>query len=338
MRAIVWDGDDRFDVREVPRPVPGYGQVLVRVEAAAVCGSDMHLADLGGKPPLIPGHEISGTVEELAEGAAGLAVGDRVALDPVQRCGSCWCCQNGCEHLCARYRHLGDRGIPGGWADYVVVDAANAHPIPPGIALETAALTEPAAVCYHSLRRAGLGPGRSVLILGDGPFAFLHTQLAVAQGARQVAVVGHMDQRLGRIAESTSVPVCNSLREDVDRFVESNFGDPGPDIGIEATGSPDAPDVAIRLLRPRGVLVIFSYIWKPQAMNMGAIHMRELSLVGSCRSQKAYEPCLRLMSEKRLHPEQLVDVQAPLSECREVMSSLQNRKPEIFKAVFRPTW
>ncbi|MFB3902452.1 MAG: zinc-binding dehydrogenase [Acidobacteriota bacterium] len=338
MRAIVWQGDKRFEVQEVPKPVPGPGQILVKVEAAAVCSSDMHLADFRCKAPLIPGHEVAGTVEELGEGVNGFALGDRVALDPVQRCGSCWCCLNQCEHLCANYRHLGDREIAGGWAEYVAIDAVNAHLIPPGIPFEAAALTEPSAVCFHSLHRARLEPGQDVLVLGDGPFAFLHTQLALALGARKVVVVGHMDQRLRRITQTTGVPVCNSLTEDVDEFVRSHFGLPGPDAAIEASGSPEAPDVALRLLRPRGTLVIFSYIWDPKPITVGLIHMRELNVVGSCRSWNAYEPCLRLMSEGRINTMALVDLQAALSDCNRVLTCLQDRKPEIFKAVFRPQW
>jgi threonine dehydrogenase-like Zn-dependent dehydrogenase len=260
-----------------------------------------------------------------------------VALDPVQRCGRCWCCTHGAEHLCENVRHLGMPGVAGPWAEVVAVDAANAHRIPDGVDFAAACLCEPAAVCYESYQRAGLQPGGRVLIIGDGPFGFLHAQIGRALGAGLVIVAGHYEQRLARINAETGALVCNTHHQDLTKLVKEKAGPPGLDLVIEATGAGASPYLGLSVLRPRGTLVIFSYIWKPQALDMGKIHMREINILGSCRSRGAYDPCLRLMGEGRLNTGSLVDLRLRLEDYGEAMEKLAKNKADIFKCVFFPT-
>jgi L-iditol 2-dehydrogenase len=336
VKAIVWQGGQRFELQEVPTPAAGPGRIVVRVAAAAICQSDSHLADFGDTPPLVPGHEVAGTVSEVGPGVHGLAVGDAVALDPVQRCGRCWCCTHELSHLCTNCRHLGSVAAPGGWAEYVAVDAANAYRLPDGLDFAAASLLEPAAVCYQSFRRAGLQQGHSVLIIGDGPFGFLHAQLAVAMGVGKLIVAGHHDRRLARIARQTGATTCNTHHADLHAVLASHIGGPGVDTVIEATGSGASPGIGLQELRPRGTLVIFSYIWKPETVDMARVHMREINLLGACRSLGGYRPCLELMRKGELDTAALVDIRAPLTECHEALGRLTTARPEVFKAVLLP--
>jgi len=336
MKAIVWQGEQRFQVQTVPAPHAADGRIVVKVEASAICGSDFHLGDFGITPPLIPGHEVAGVVSEIGRHVAGLSLGDRVALDPVQRCGTCWSCRHAIGHLCANTRHLGDHETPGGWAEYVAIDAVNAHRIPDGIDFSAACLAEPAAVCYESLMRARLQPRARVLIIGDGPFGFLHAQIARALGAETIVVAGHYDQRLRRIAEHTGAVTCNTHREDLDRVLNRAADSPGIDIAVEATGAGASPNIGIRALRPRGTLIVFSYIWKPEPLEMGLIHMRELNILGACRSLNAYAACLAMMAKGTLNTGALVDLRSPLTDCEKTLQHLAARKADIFKAVFIP--
>lgn len=336
MKAIHWLGEKRFQLQDVATPTIGPGEVLVRVEAAAICGSDLHLADFKDTPPLIPGHEVAGTAVEVGSDVDSIAVDDRVALDPVQRCGDCWCCRNGVEHLCTNCRHLGTTQAPGGWAEYVAVDAANANRLPETVEFAAASLLEPAAVCYQSFQRAKLVEGQSVLIIGDGPFGFLHTQIARAQKAGVIVVAGHYDNRLERIVDATGAIACNTHHEDLTEVLAAHVGPPGVDVAIEATGAGPAPGLGIDALRPQGTLVVFSYIWSPEVLDMGLIHMRELNLLGSCRSQGAYGPCLELMGEGAIDTGALVDVEAPLADSNEAIARLSADKGNVFKAILRP--
>jgi (R,R)-butanediol dehydrogenase/meso-butanediol dehydrogenase/diacetyl reductase len=336
MKAVVWHGGHNFTFEDVDPPHVKTGQIIVKVEAAAICGSDFHQDDFGSKPPLVLGHEVSGAVNEVGPGVSGVSVGDRVALDPVQKCGTCWCCSNGIEHLCQNYRHLGDQAVPGGWAEYVAVDARNAYAIPDNVDFIPACLLEPTAVCYQSLERSRFGAGQSILIIGDGPFGFLHAQIAQAKGAAKIIVSGHYDERLDRIAASTGAITCNTHYQELQPMVEEVVGFPGVDVAIEATGAGNAPDLGIQALRPRGTIVIFSYIWKPLPIQMGLIHMRELNVLGACRSQGGYRPCLDLMGEGKVDPAALVDVLVPLQDYQVAVDKLLHDKAHAFKAVFQP--
>jgi L-iditol 2-dehydrogenase len=334
MKALVWKGGADFAIENVPMPGAGAGRLVVKVEFAAVCGSDFHLSDFGAVPPLIPGHEAAGTVAEAGKKVTGFKAGDRVALNPVQYCGKCFCCRNRLQHLCVNYRHLGDRDTPGAWAEYVAIDAANAHHVPAGVDLLSASLTEPVAVCYESFLRAGLRKNNSVLIIGDGPFGFLHAQVARASAAKTIIVAGHYPRRLERIAAHTGAIPCNTHVEDIVAVLDRHVQKQGIDIVIEATGAGGSPDIGIRALRPRGTLVIFSYVWKPQPLEMGLIHMKELNVLGACRSLNAFDPSLQLMKRKKINTRLLADVVVPFEECSTAMQMLKQNKASVFKAVF----
>jgi L-iditol 2-dehydrogenase len=336
MKALVWHGGTDFAVEDVPQPLSAPSRIVVKVEAASVCGSDFHLADFGATPPVIPGHEASGTVEEIGKGVGGFKRGDRVTLNPVQFCGTCWSCTHKLQHLCVNCRHLGSPGTPGTWAEYVAIDAANAYRIPEEVDFMSASLTEPLAVCYESFMRAGLKKSDSVLIIGDGPFGFLHAQVAVALDAQTIIVAGHYDKRLARISTQTGAIICNTHREDLAAVVRKNAGETGVDIVIEATGAGPSPNLGIKALRPRGTVVIFSYIWKPQPLEMGLIHMKELNVLGACRSLNTFEACVDLMKKKKVNTRILADIVVPFEENMKALDMLKNKKQEVFKAVFVP--
>jgi threonine dehydrogenase-like Zn-dependent dehydrogenase len=286
-------------------------------------------------PPIIPGHEAAGVVVGLEKDVQEIKQGDRVTMNPVQYCGSCYSCINDIEHLCLNTRHLGSGEVAGTWAEKVVVDTRNLSKIPDHVSFTAAALTEPAAVCYESFQRASMKPGDTVLIMGDGPFGFLHAQIAAALGAGKVICAGHHDQRLKRIHEQTGISICNTIRDDLETMIRTEVMPPGVDIVIEATGNGSAPNAGLRALRPRGTLVVFSYIWRPEIMDMGLIHMKELNVIGSCRSNKAFRSCLELMGRGIIDTECLVDLALPLSKYSDAFQRLVDQKADTFKVVFK---
>lgn len=336
MQALVWQGGQHFALQSLPEPRAERGRVVVQVKAAAVCGSDFHLADFKEQAPLVPGHEVSGVVVACGPEVQGLVPGDRVALNPVQCCNACWCCTHGLSHLCRACRHLGAGGIAGGWAEYVAIDAANAHRLPPEVDDLSACLLEPMAVCFESFERAALQPDDTVLIIGDGTFGFLHAQIAAARGVRRILVAGHYDSRLKRIAEQVEIIPCNTHRQDLAEQVRATTGGRGVDVAIEASGAGAAPNLGLPALRPRGTLVIFSYVWKPEPLAMGLIHMNELNVLGSCRSLKAYAPCIEFLRTKKVNTRSLADVVVPFDQWPVAMQRLAQDKAHVFKAVFVP--
>ena len=336
MKALVWHGGHSLRVEDMPRPEPGPSQILVKVEAAAICTSDLHMDAFGQKPPLILGHEVAGTVAGVAKDASGWSVGERVALDPVQWCGECWFCTRGFWHLCENFRHLGWEDTQGGWAEYVVIDAANAHAVPEGVDMVSASLVEPLAVCYESFQRAALMEGDQVLVTGDGPFGFLHAQLARAMGATKIIVAGHYDERLARIAARTGAVTSNTNHQALQAVLDAEVARPGLDVVVEASGAAEMPHIAIRNLRPRGTLVLFSPIWKPEPLDMNRVQHRELNLLGSARSLNAYGPCLGLLSRGQVDTRALVDMEVPFEDHETAIEALNQRKANVFKVVFLP--
>ncbi len=232
----------------------------------------------------------------------------------MQRCGAWGPCAQGIGHLCENVRHLGWGACAGTWAELVAIDDVNAHRVPDSLGFAAASLVEPAAVCFHSLPRARFEPGMSVFVIGDGPFGFLHAQWARALGARAIVVAGHHDARLQRIAAATGAA-----------------GSGGLEVAIEATSSGSAPGLGVELLRPRGTLIIFSYIWKPNALEMGAIHMKELNVLGSCRSLNAFPACIDAMARKELDAGLLLDALLPMKSFEEALGMMRKRKDQIFK-------
>ena len=336
MRAVAWLGDQKYEATDIAEPAVEPGRVVVRVEATSICGSDTHLADFGFDPPVIPGHEAAGVVVAVGPGVDGVNEGDHVALDPVQRCGKCSACRSGIGHLCLHTRHLGLPGAGGTWADFVAVDAANAHRLPEGLNFDAAALVEPVAVCLESFRRARFEPGQRVLIVGDGPFGFLHAQLAASLGAATTIVAGHHDQRLQRIAATTSAVICNTTTRDLDTALADATDDGRVDLAIEASGAGPSPGACLAALRPRGTAVLFSYVWHPEPLDLGAIHMNELNVLGACRSAGEYPHCLDLIARGDVDTSALVDRVCPLSEAPTALAELPRIKSSVFKIVLHP--
>jgi threonine dehydrogenase-like Zn-dependent dehydrogenase len=338
MKAVVWHGRDNndFNYEEVAYPDFGPNQIVIKVEAVAICGSDFHLKDFDATAPLIPGHEVSGIVVDVGEDVKSINVGDRVAMDPVQKCGDCYSCKHKFKNLCVNYRHLGDGMTPGGWAEYMPVDAENAYKFSQELSFEAACLIEPAAVCCQSFERANLQKGDDVLVLGDGPFGFMHAMSARAIGAGKIIVAGHYDERLKRIAAKTNAVICNTHNENLEEILSSEITDkPGVDIAIEATGASSVPGMGLKALRPQGTLVLFSYVWSPEPLEMGMIHMKELNVIGSCRSN-CYKKCLQLIEEGKIETEELVDKVVALKDYQTALSYLRENKKDVFKAVLQP--
>jgi threonine dehydrogenase-like Zn-dependent dehydrogenase len=337
MRAVVWTGNNRFEFQHtVEKPAFGPQQILVQVKAASVCTTDFHYADFKCVPPIVPGHEVAGVAIEIGKVVKNIQVGDRVTLDPVQRCGECTCCVGGYEHLCLNARHLGDTDIPGGWGEFVAVDAQNTHRIPDGVSFEQAALTEPTAVCLQSFQRARFQKGQTVLILGDGTFGFIHAMFAKILGAATIIVAGHYEERLSRIAAKTGALTCNTHHEKLEKFLKKFDVQPGVDLVIECTGATVAPNLGLQSLRPRGTLIIFSLVWKPEILDLNLVSMKELNVLGSCRSLHCFDRCLDLMAQGQLNIDELIDIKVPLEDVTVAMERLTRDKKNCFKALLIP--
>lgn len=234
----------------LPDPVAGPDEVVVRIEAAGICRSDVHYRS-GTRPvsrlPLVPGHEIAGTVIAIGDGVVDRAVGDRVCLHYLVTCGRCPACAGGAEQFCEVGAMLGlDR--QGGYAEQIVVPARNAHPVPDNVGIEAAAVMMcSTATSLHALRRGRVGPGTRVAVLGAGGLGMSAIQLARVLGASTVYAVDIDDERLALAADLGAVPVDG--RSDAVTEIRS-LG--GVDVAAELVGSSALMRDAVAMLAPQG--------------------------------------------------------------------------------------
>ena len=292
MRAAILEAPGRMEVREVPLPEPGPGWVRVRTMAAGICGSDLHIYT-GNHPWLAPGspmeryvlgnvygHEVAGVVDSLGEGVEAPRVGDRVAVDAIVPCLRCAFCRVGLYQVCPNLAHYGFQH-PGGFAEYLLVPASNAVPLPTELSFEDGALLDVLVVGIHAVGRAGVSLADHTLVLGAGPIGLAAAAVAHRAGARSTSVTARHDlhRHLALQAGADHVvepgPATDALLEDLTDGL-------GWDAIIEAVGyKADAMDQAVRLVRRRGRIVFTGVYEQPVALDFGTLLMKEASIIAS---------------------------------------------------------
>src|SRR4051812_40821737 len=232
MKAVIVDEPGKFHVDQVPDPEFGPKDVVVKVGACGICGTDIHIIDGEFPPtkyPIIPGHEFGGTVVAVGEDVTGVKVGDRVGVDPTLNCGECYFCQRGMGNLCERWNAVGVT-TTGGFAECVAVPERTVYPLPDGLSFAEAALVEPVSCVVHGFHMLQPRVGDSYLIYGAGPMGLQNAQVARFNGARVVAIVDINPSRLD-IARSFGFEILGASLDDVRSVAPRGF-----DIVIEATG------------------------------------------------------------------------------------------------------
>jgi L-iditol 2-dehydrogenase len=324
MNALVLHavGDLRYEMVPAPELRPGWARV--RVAAAGVCGSDVPRVFHHGtyRMPLIPGHELSGVIESLApEGDTKLQAGDRVVIFPLIPCRKCSYCEIGAYGQCVSYDYLGSR-TDGGFADYVLAPLTNLLPVPDGVSLADAALTEPAAVALHALRQGEATIGDRVVVLGAGPIGMMISQWATLLGARQVMLVD-IDARKLELAHSLGLGATFNAREgDPVEWVNQTTGGRGADLVIEAAGAPQTFEQALRMARPLGRVVMMGNpagdVRLPQA-TVSQLLRKQLTIRGTWNSSFAavplneWEVVLDMLAAGRLQVSPLISHRVPLA-------------------------
>lgn len=310
MRALRLEAVGRLALRDLPDPVAGPGEVLVRVGACGVCGTDRHLyrGEFPSRPPVTLGHEFAGTVEAVGEGVGHLAPGDLMTADPNIPCGLCGPCRRGRPNLCEGNRALGV-GRDGGFADLAIVPAVQAHRVPPEIGAEAAALTEPLACTLHGMDLAAVVPGMTVTVLGGGVIGLMAARLAALAGASVALVTRHPAKRA--LAESLGA-----------RALPSAQGLPQADAVIECAGVPETVAQAPRLTRAGGAVVLLGVL--PQGATVPIepfdLVFREISLLGSFVNPSTHARAAALIASGAVPAGALVTRRVPLAEAASVVA------------------
>ncbi|MDP4026911.1 alcohol dehydrogenase catalytic domain-containing protein [Methylobacterium sp. NEAU 140] len=299
MRALIYTGPNALIVDDVPIPVPGAGEVLVRVEAVGICGSDMHAYhghDARRPAPLILGHEAAGRVAE------GPRTGARVAVNPLVTCGNCPACESGRTHLCPSRQILSMPPRPGAFADYVCVPEKSLVPIPDALSTTHAALTEPLAVAYHAVNQGARLLGRPLagarcVVLGGGAIGFGSGLVLAMQGAGEVVIIEPNPER--RTEAARGLPTARCLAPD---DAEGPIPD-SADLILDAVGSDATRAKASQLARPGAVIVHIGLLPGERGLDVRKITLQEIVVSGSyCYTMQEFRDVVDALADGRLGP------------------------------------
>jgi 2-desacetyl-2-hydroxyethyl bacteriochlorophyllide A dehydrogenase len=315
MTAYRITGPLQLEAQRVPIPTIKADEVLVRVAATGICGTDIELYD-NSMPyiregltllPLTPGHEWSGTVERVGDDVIAFVPGDRVVGDISIGCGGCTRCLHGDYHLCSHRSEIGVIGRDGGFADYLSTPARHLYRIPDSLSLVDASFAEPVATVVAAIRKTGLEPGETVYIFGDGTIGLLAAQVAAACGAGNVIVVSLTEKRRNFV-ETLGLQCVHPA--DVQPMKA--------DMVVEATGNPVAMADAVKCVRPGGRISALSITGtNPIGIDLDYVVTRAISIIGNLASPNAFGPALQLMAAGEIDVNSLRTHTFPFDECVE---------------------
>jgi len=346
MKAAVLLGEGNIEYREVNRPEPAPDDVLIKVKAVGICGTDMELyrgtmpfLKTGlSKYPIIPGHEWSGVVEEVGPEVASFQPGDRVTGDVSIGCGRCRDCKKGFYNLCRNRREVGiSGGKDGAYAEFLVMPEPFVYKLPENVSFDAGALTEPAATMVKAIRKTPIALGDVVLVMGAGPIGLFGLAAAIAAGAGFTIVADRKKPKLEIAKKLGADIVVNVLEEDLADMVREETEGRGVDYLIEASGSAEACSLAPSLVRDGGTINAVGICEGPVAnYNMSDVVLRDISVVGSVASPNAYEATLRLMASGRIRGEPCISHHFRLSEIDEAIKVQEEDPDNRLKILLHP--
>jgi 2-desacetyl-2-hydroxyethyl bacteriochlorophyllide A dehydrogenase len=324
MKAVVVSEPGHVAVEDVPDPQPRAGEVVVAPRAVGICGTDLHIIDGEFPPspyPIVPGHEFSGEVVSLGPEVTGLAVGDRVAVDPSLFCGRCTYCRRGRGNLCENWGATGDT-VNGAFAEFVAVPAANAVAIPETMSWSSAAMVEPLSCVVHGLHRLAMPAGSELLVVGGGTIGLLLAQAAARSGATRVVVL-EPDPARRELALKWGADAAAGTLDELMAGRAYGF-----EYAIEATGVGAAAEAAVAGLCRGGTMLVFG-VAEPRArlpLSQFSVYNDEITVLGSMAVLNSFEPALALMASGAIAADAMVTHRFPLESFGEAVDAVRSRR------------
>jgi len=338
--AVLYD-DAKVEMRELPEPEPGPGEVLLAPRYACICGTDQHVfqGEFKGRVryPAVLGHEFSAVVEAVGEGAQDLAPGDRVAVDPIVPCMRCVACINGRLSACRRLRLLGI-DLPGGFAQRVVAPAHSCFRLPEGLDLRDAALTELFSIGAHACRRAQIEPGDVVVILGAGKLGLAILSVARLTAADTIIVTDRLPYRLEAARGLGADVVLDVTRVDPVAEVMRLTGGEGADRVIEAVGharpgldGKQPMTEAVEMVRSAGRVVALGQGPEEEPVFWRTFVWKEAEIVASRVTLGEFPRSLRMLARGLVHPDKIVTHDLPLERIGEAFDLMLDPEAQAIK-------
>ena len=342
MKALLLSEYRRLEIAELQIPEPAPDEVLVRVAACGICGSDVHGFDgSSGRriPPIVMGHEAAGTVERVGSAVNNFADGDRVTFDSTVYCGECQHCAGGAINLCDRRQVLGvscgDYRRAGAFAEFVIVPARIVHKLPHNLRFEEAALLEALAVALHAVSLVQIAPGSTALVVGAGTIGLLVQQALRVAGCARVLVTDLDASRLS-LSEKLGAGAVLKSGPDLAAKIAELTGGIGVDVAVEAVGNTPAVAAAIDAVRKGGSVVLVGNVTPEVTIHLQKVVSRQIRLQGSCASAGEFPRGIELLSSGEINVKPLISAVAPLEQGPQWFDRLYAHEPNLMKVVLAP--
>lgn len=343
MKALVLKEYNEFAMEEVPVPACGKDDVLVRVKACAICGSDVHGMDgsTGRRiPPIVMGHEASGFIEKVGKNVRGYKPGDRVTFDSTVYCGKCYYCRRGEINLCDNRRVLGvsckDYALNGAFAEYISVPQHILYHLPDNVSFERAAMVEPLSIAFHSVKRSNIQLNCSAVVIGAGMIGLLIIQLLRINGCGKIIAVDMAPEKLEMAEKFGASSVIRADMVDVPAEVYKLTGNRGADIAFEVVGLTPTIKNAVESVKKGGFLTLVGNLKASVDLPLQLVVTRQLSLYGSCASSGEYPECLDLIGSGKVDVDSFISSVAPLEEGKLWFERLYRQEKGLMKVILKP--
>lgn len=342
MKALLLSQYNHLEIADLPDPKPGEGEVLIRVAACGICGSDVHGYDgSSGRriPPLVMGHEAAGIVAAAGKGVTNFSVNDRVTFDSTVYCGACAACRRGEINLCDNRQVLGvscgDYRRAGAFAEYIVVPSRIIYRLPDNLSFAEAAMLEAVAVAVHAVSLVQISPGSSALVVGAGMIGLLAAQGLRAAGCSRIFVADIDSSRLQLAKDMGATDVVSAESDVAARILQLTVG-AGVDVGIEAVGRTETVTAAVGSVRKGGTVVLVGNISPEITLPLQKVVTRQIRLQGSCASAGEYPRAMDLLASGAIQVKPLITAVAPLADGPRWFERLHAREPNLMKVVLTP--
>ena len=321
LKALLLTAPSQLEFTDCPDPAPGADEVLLRIRACGICGSDIHGWDGSTgrrRPPLIMGHEAAGEIVAVGPAVARWRPGDRVTFDSTIFCGRCPACLAGEVNLCDQRRVVGvapaEYRQHGAFAELLALPARILHALPAALPFDQAAMIEPVAIAVHAVRRVRLAPTDTVVVVGAGMIGLFVIQALRWAGVQRIIAVDLADNRLALARELGATDTLRSDGGDVAAEVARLTGGRGADYAFEVVGVSATLNLALAVVRRGGAAVLVGNLAARAEFPLQAVVTRELTLHGTCGSAGEYPLCLDLVARGVIRVAPLVSAVAPLAE------------------------
>ncbi len=343
MKALVLKEYNNFEIQDVPVPAFGDDEALIRVKAAAICGSDVHGMDgSSGRriPPIIMGHEASGVIEKIGKNVPGFKPGDRVTFDSTVFCGQCHFCRRGEINLCDNRRVLGvscgDYRLHGAFAEYVAVPGRILFHVGDAVTFEQAAMVEPLSVAFHALRRSAVSLNSSAVVVGAGMIGLLVVQLLKVAGCGKIIAVDMVDAKLDMAKKFGAHVGIRSDQADAAKEIQALTGGRGADLAFEVVGMTPTVQIALASVKKGGAVTLVGNIKPTVDFPLQAAVTRQLTIYGTCASAGEYPDCLDLIGSGKVDVDSFISAVAPLEEGASWFKRLYAAEPGLLKVILKP--